>query len=63
MLEKRIWQNDLNTRGNNVVSVSSVTDKVTGAPKLTPMTIDAVTGESLSIQASGVALDALIVAR
>ena len=31
--------------GNNVVSVSSVKDKVTGANKLTPQTIDAVTGK------------------
>jgi MFS family permease len=31
--------------GNNVVSVSSVKDKVTGAIKLTPQTIDAVTGK------------------
>lgn len=31
--------------GNNVVSVSSVKDKVTGAVKLTPQTIDATTGK------------------
>jgi MFS family permease len=31
--------------GNNVVSVSSVKDKVTGATKLTPQTIDATTGK------------------
>jgi len=31
--------------GNNVVSVSSVKDKVTGANKLTPQTIDAATGK------------------
>ena len=31
--------------GNNVVSVSSVKDKVTGAIKLTPQTVDAVTGK------------------
>lgn len=31
--------------GNNVVSVSSVKDKVTGAVKLTPLTQDAVTGK------------------
>jgi MFS family permease len=31
--------------GNNVVSVSSVKDKVTGAVKLTPQTIDAATGK------------------
>jgi MFS family permease len=33
--------------GNNVVSVSSVVDKVTGAPKLTPMTLDAATGKTV----------------
>jgi len=31
--------------GNNVVSVSSVKDKVTGAVKLTPQTLDAATGK------------------
>lgn len=31
--------------GNNVVSVSSVKDRVTGAIKLTPQTLDAVTGK------------------
>jgi hypothetical protein len=31
--------------GNNVVSVSSVKDKVTGAIKLTPLTMDAATGK------------------
>jgi len=31
--------------GNNVVSVSSVKDKVTGAIKLTPLTLDATTGK------------------
>jgi hypothetical protein len=31
--------------GNNVVSVSSVRDKVTGAIKLTPLTTEAVTGK------------------
>ena len=33
--------------GNNVVSVSSVKDKVTGAIKLTPLTIDAATGKQV----------------
>jgi MFS family permease len=33
--------------GNNVVSVSSVKDKVTGQIKLTPLTIDAVTGKNV----------------
>lgn len=33
--------------GNNVVSVSSVKDKVTGAFKLTPLTIDANTGRQI----------------
>jgi MFS family permease len=31
--------------GNNVVSVNSIRDKVTGAVKLTPQTIDAATGK------------------
>ena len=33
--------------GNNVVHVSSITDKVTGAIKLTPLTVDAVTGKQV----------------
>jgi MFS family permease len=33
--------------GNNVVTVSSVTDKVTGAIKLTPLTIDEKTGKQV----------------
>ena len=33
--------------GNNVVEVSSVKDKVTGAIKLTPLTIDAATGNKV----------------
>jgi len=33
--------------GNNVVSVSSVKDKVTGAVKLTPLTIDEATGKTV----------------
>jgi len=33
--------------GNNVVSVSSVKDKVTGQIKLTPQTVDAVTGKNV----------------
>jgi MFS family permease len=34
--------------GNNVVRVSSVKDKVTGAIKLTPLTVDAVTGKEVA---------------
>jgi MFS family permease len=34
--------------GNNVVSVSSVKDKVTGAVKLTPQTLDGVTGKHVA---------------
>jgi hypothetical protein len=33
--------------GNNVTRVSSITDKVTGAIKLTPLTVDAVTGKEI----------------
>jgi MFS family permease len=33
--------------GNNVTRVSSVRDKVTGAVKLTPLTVDAVTGKEV----------------
>jgi len=40
-----IYQAMQQAAGNNVVSVSSVKDKVTGAIKLTPQTPDAVTGK------------------
>jgi MFS family permease len=36
--------------GNNVVSVSSVKDKITGAIKLTPLTVDPATGKLLPAQ-------------
>ena len=38
--------------GNNVVTVSSVTDKVTGAIKLTPLTIDEKTGKQVPAKAA-----------
>jgi MFS family permease len=39
-----IYHGMVSAAGNNVVSVSSAVDKITGAPKLTPMTLDAATG-------------------
>jgi MFS family permease len=40
-----IYQQMQQAAGNNVVSVSSVKDKVTGAIKLTPLTVDVATGK------------------
>jgi MFS family permease len=42
-----IYKGMQSAAGNNVVRVSSVKDKVTGAIKLTPLTIDAVTGKEV----------------
>ena len=42
-----IYQAMQQAAGNNVVRVSSVKDKVTGAIKLTPLTIDAVSGKEI----------------
>ena len=42
-----IYKGMQNAAGNNVVRVSSVKDKVTGATKLTPLTIDAATGKEV----------------
>ncbi|KAA6459779.1 MHS family MFS transporter [Acidobacteria bacterium AB60] len=48
--------------GNNVVSVSSVKDKVTGAIKLTPLTSDAATGKLVPAKEAATANYPLLVA-
>lgn len=42
-----IYQGMQRAAGNNVVRVSSVTDKITGAIKLTPLTVDTATGKEV----------------
>ena len=47
-----IYKGMVAAAGNNVVSVASVMDKVTGSPRLTPMTVDAATGNTVPAKAA-----------